>query len=106
MTLMISCIRLSDSGRIVALSKSNWIFSAIVILLSLSSTRFGGSGSGMGSGSGGGGGFGGSGGGSPMTCRAVWSSNTVGPQAMLRLRDRGGAGRDAGADDAERGVVA
>ncbi|MCY1006447.1 hypothetical protein OV079_12930 [Nannocystis pusilla] len=79
MTEMISAIRPSDSGRIVALSRSNWIFSPIEILLSSTTTRLGGSGSG--SGGGGGGGGAGNGGGSPTTASAVASSNTVGAQA-------------------------
>jgi hypothetical protein len=80
MTLMISCRRPSDSGLMVALSKSNWIFSSKAMRLFSTTTRLGGSGSGSGSGGGGGGG-GGRRGGSPTIWRAVASSNTVGPQA-------------------------
>ncbi|WP_434415143.1 hypothetical protein [Nannocystis pusilla] len=73
MTEMISVIRPSDSGRMVALLKSNSIFSLILIRFSSTTTRFGFSCTTFG--------LGGGGGGSPTTDRADASSKIVGPQA-------------------------
>src|SRR6186713_732491 len=70
----ISSSRPNDAGRIVALLYSNWIFSVISILLSLTITFGGGSG-GFGASTGGGGG----GGASPAIVTGFCPENTVVP---------------------------